>query len=52
EQAAKTKEPIKPLPEFGTAEDFPLIQALNHLRGQPVIVSKTAAERKAEVTIK
>ena len=48
EQQAKGKEPIKPLPEFGSAEDFPLMQALNQLRGQPVMVSKTMSERKAE----
>ncbi|MEN9416982.1 MAG: hypothetical protein RI988_602 [Pseudomonadota bacterium] len=47
EQLAKARE-IKPLPEFGSAEDFPLQQALNQLRGKPVIVSKTATERKAE----
>ncbi len=47
EQVARSKEPIKPLPEFGTAEDFPLAQALNQLRGVPVIASKTANERKA-----
>lgn len=48
EQLAKSKEPPKPLPEFGTPEDFPLVQAVNQLRGMPVIVSKTAVERKAE----
>ncbi len=48
EQMARTKEPPKPLPEFGSLEDFPLMQALNQLRGQPVVVSKTASERKAE----
>ena len=47
EQVARSKEPIKPLPEFGTAEDFPLAQALNQLRGVPVIASKSASERKA-----
>jgi len=47
EQMAKTKEPVKALPEFGTAEDFPLQQALNQLRGQPVLASKTV-ERRAE----
>ncbi|CAD5372280.1 Peptidase S41 [Rubrivivax sp. A210] len=53
EQAAKSKEPIKPLPEFGTAEDFPLQQALNQLRGLPVIASKTAAaEQRAEAPTK
>jgi carboxyl-terminal processing protease len=49
EQQAKTKEPPKPLPEFGTPEDFPLQQALNQLRGLPVLASKTApAEQRAE----
>jgi carboxyl-terminal processing protease len=49
EQLAKTREPAKPLPEFGTAEDFPLQQALNQLRGLPVLASKTApGEQRAE----
>jgi carboxyl-terminal processing protease len=48
EQQAKAKEPPKPLPEFGSADDFQLAQALNQLRGRPVIVSKTMGERKAE----
>ena len=51
EQLAKQKEPPKPLPEFGTGEDFQLTQALNHLSKRPVIVSKTAVERKAEAEI-
>ena len=51
EQLAKTREPAKPLPEFGTAEDFPLQQALNQLRGLPVAASKTAGvDQRAEVT--
>ena len=51
EQLARTKEPAKPLPEFGTAEDFPLQQALNQLRGLPVMASKTAAgDQRAEVS--
>jgi carboxyl-terminal processing protease len=50
EQLAKSRDSVKPLPEFGSAEDFPLMQALNQLRGKPVIVSKTASERKAEAT--
>ncbi len=49
EQLAKSKETPKPLPEFGSHEDFPLVQAMNQLRGLPVVVSKTAVERKAEV---
>ena len=52
EQLAKTREPIKPLPEFGSAEDFPLMQALNQLRGKTVLVSKTVSERKAEADAK
>jgi carboxyl-terminal processing protease len=48
EEAAKTNAPIKPLPEFGTAEDFQLSQAINRLKGKPVLVSKTVVERKAE----
>ena len=52
EQQAKTKEAPKPLPEFGTAEDFPLQQALNKLRGMPVLASKTApAEQRAEAPV-
>lgn len=39
------------LPEFGSAEDFQLQQALNRLKGKPVVVSKAAApERKPEST--
>ncbi|MBB3294644.1 C-terminal processing peptidase-3. Serine peptidase. MEROPS family S41A [Mitsuaria sp. PDC51] len=45
---AKRAEPPKPLPEFGSSEDFPLRQALNQLQGKPVAVSKVAQERKAE----
>jgi carboxyl-terminal processing protease len=48
EQLAKSKEPPKPLPEFGSAEDWPLRQALNQLRGLPVVAGKTATERRAE----
>ena len=47
-EMAKRNEPLKPLPEFGSPEDFPLVQALNQLKGQPVIASKSAVERKAE----
>ncbi len=35
-------------PEFGTEKDFQLQQALNQLKGKPVLVSKTLAERKEE----
>ncbi|MFY8085344.1 MAG: S41 family peptidase [Rubrivivax sp.] len=47
EQLAKQRDSIKPLPEFGSEQDFPLQQALNQLRGKPVVVSKAATERKA-----
>ena len=47
EEAAK-KNPLKPLPEFGSDEDFPLAQAINRLKGKPVVVSKTVVERHAE----
>ena len=46
-QARKDDKP-KPLPEFGSPEDFQLQQALNQLKGQPVMVSKTMTERKDE----
>jgi carboxyl-terminal processing protease len=52
EQIARTREPVKPLPEYGSAEDFPLQQALNQLKGRPVMASKTAAgEQRAEAAI-
>ncbi len=33
------------LPEYGSAQDFRLIQALNHLKGQPVVLSTTLKAR-------
>ena len=50
EAAKKAAAPPKPLPEFGSTEDFQLTQAINRLKGKPVMVSKTAVERKAEAT--
>jgi len=35
-------------PEYGSAQDFQLQQALNRLKGQAVVVSKTQTERPAE----
>jgi carboxyl-terminal processing protease len=35
-------------PEFGSDKDFQLMQALNQLKGRPVLVSKTQVERKEE----
>lgn len=46
EEAAK-KKPVT-LPEFGSEKDFPLIQALNKLKGQPVVSSKTQTVRKTD----
>ncbi len=48
EEAAARAAAPKPLPEFGSAEDFQLAQALNRLKGKQVLVSKTLVERKAE----
>jgi carboxyl-terminal processing protease len=49
EQLAKNKDQApKPLPEFGSTEDWPLRQALNQLQGKTVIAAKAAIERKAE----
>jgi len=35
-------------PEFGSDKDFQLAQAINRLKGKPVLVSKTLVERKEE----
>ncbi|MBX9816695.1 MAG: S41 family peptidase [Burkholderiaceae bacterium] len=35
-------------PEFGSDKDFQLLQAINQLKGKPVLVSKTLTERKEE----
>ena len=48
EEAAKKSAPPKPLPEFGSADDFQLAQAINRLKGKTVVASKTATERKAD----
>ena len=49
-EAAKSTAAPKPLPDFGTAEDFQLAQALNRLKGKPVLMSKTMVERKPETS--
>lgn len=46
EEEVKKKPEERKLPEFGSDKDFPLAQALNRLKGQPVLVSKTLTERK------
>jgi hypothetical protein len=45
-----SKKPVaeRRLPEFGSAKDFQLQQALNQLKGLPVKVSKTLTEREPE----
>ena len=50
EDAAKRASAPKPLPEYGTPEDFQLAQALNRLKGKQVAASKTMTERKPETT--
>jgi carboxyl-terminal processing protease len=48
EEEAK-KPPVERKPtEFGTDKDFQLAQAINKLKGQPVLISKTMVERKEE----
>ncbi len=51
DEAQKKAATAKPLPEFGSPEDFQLAQALNRLKGKPVLVSKTIVERKAEASM-
>ena len=48
EDAKKTPEQRRP-PELGSDKDFPLLQAINQLKGRPVMVSKsTTVENKNE----
>jgi carboxyl-terminal processing protease len=49
EEEAKKPVADRKVPEFGTDKDFQLVQALNQLKGRPVLVSKTqVVENKAE----
>ena len=48
EEEAKKPLAERKLPEFGSDKDFQLSQALNQLKGQPVLASKTQSERKDE----
>ncbi|KTT21459.1 S41 family peptidase [Pseudacidovorax intermedius] len=41
EEETKKSPQARITPEFGTDKDFPLMQALNKLKGQPVVASKT-----------
>ena len=44
------KKPLaeRKMPEYGSEKDFQLIQAINQLKGQPVMISKTLVERKED----
>ena len=48
EEEAKKPPVDRKLPEFGTDQDFQLAQALKKLKGQPVLVSKTAVVEDKE----
>ncbi|HWI82853.1 S41 family peptidase [Ramlibacter sp.] len=49
EEEAKKPVADRKMPEFGSDKDFQLVQALNQLKGRPVLVSKTQiVERKDE----
>jgi carboxyl-terminal processing protease len=48
EEEARKPQADRKMPEFGTDKDFQLVQALNQLKGRPVLVSKTMIERKEE----
>lgn len=48
EELAKKPESERRPPEYGSEKDFPLIQALNQLKGKPVKVSKTLTTRKED----
>ena len=46
----ESKKPLadRKVPEFVSDKDFQLVQALNQLKGRPVLISKTMVERKEE----
>ncbi|MEY4536120.1 MAG: hypothetical protein RL171_271 [Pseudomonadota bacterium] len=48
EEEAKKPVAERKSPEFGSDKDFQLAQAINQLKGRPVMVSKTLVERKEE----
>ncbi len=48
EEEAKKPVAERKAPEFGTDKDFQLNQAINQLKGRPVLISKTMVERKEE----
>ena len=46
EEEARKSVIDRKMPEYGSDKDFALMQAINKLKGQPVMVSKTLVERK------
>jgi carboxyl-terminal processing protease len=48
EEEARKAPVDRKVPEFGTDKDFQLVQAINQLKGRPVLISKTMVERKEE----
>ena len=48
EEEARKPPQDRKMPEFGSDKDFQLAQALNQLKGRPVLISKTQVERKEE----
>jgi len=48
EEEARKNPGQRLVPEFGTEKDFQLVQALNQLKGRPVMVSKSQAVRVEE----
>jgi len=48
----ESKKPVadRKTPEFGSDKDFQLVQAINQLKGRPVLISKTMIERKEKTT--
>ena len=48
EEFNKKPEAERKIPEYGSEKDFQLIQAINKLKGLPIMVSKTMTERKEE----
>ena len=48
EDEARKAPTDRKVPEFGGEKDFQLLQAINQLKGRPVLISKTMVERKEE----
>jgi carboxyl-terminal processing protease len=48
EEESRKPQAERKAPEYGSDKDFQLQQAINQLKGKPVLVSKTLVERKEE----